>query len=150
MKQREFMEITLPQQVAPDFLIPNSSKMPKPAGWIHLENPPGLGPVPPAGPKQPQAPPPRKPKPPQAPPPPHLIALGQASRAAETAAQAAPENAGDQAQALPPEPPVQEPAAQEPDDLTEASVSEISSPADTPRTVDVDMEAARRQPQQLP
>ena len=145
MKQREFLEITLPQRVAPDFLVPAESVLPKPAGWIHLEN----YPVPPAVPKRPPGPPPLRPRPPSSKPPPHIIGpkppsskppphIIAAARRAAAPENAAPENARDQAQRLP----MQETEApvQEADEQTEASFSEISD-ADTPRNDDADAEA---------
>ena len=112
MKQREFLEITMPQQVAPAFLVPTHSILPKPAGWIHLGKP-----------KPPQGPPPKQPKPPSFRPPAHLIAQGQAAPA-----KAAPENAGDQDAPVQDaqDAPVQDAHAQETDQLTEASFSEVS------------------------
>ena len=134
MKQREFLEITLPQRVAPDFLVPAESVLPKPAGWIHLEN----YPVPPAVPKRPPGPPPLRPRPPSSKPPPHLIAQGLAARRPAAPENAAPENARDQAQRLPMQ--QTEAPVQEADEQTEASFSEVSD-ADTPRNDDADAEA---------
>ena len=134
MKQREFLEITLPQRVAPDFLAPAESLLPKPAGWIHLEN----YPVPPAVPKRPPGPPPLRPRPPSSKPPPHLIAQGLAARRAAAPENAAPENARDQAQRLPMQ--QTEAPVQEADEQTEASFSEVSD-AGTPRNDDADAEA---------